>query len=79
MEMRSVYSDAVDEIGYDDETKELHVVWKRNGRRSVYSGVPPEVAEETMNAPSVGQALRNSVQNTYAHGYKTGETDGGAE
>lgn len=78
-EMRDVYSDSVNQIGYDPETKELHVTWKRTGKVSVYQGVPAAVAEETMNAPSIGQALRNGVQNTYAHGYKTGESDGGAE
>jgi hypothetical protein len=71
MEMREVYSSAVQEIGYEDG--KLVVVWKRSGKTSTYTGVPPELAQQVMNAPSIGQALRESVQNQYAHGY--GEAD----
>ena len=65
--MQQVYSSAVDEIGYEDG--KLVVVWKRTGKTSTYAGVPPELAQRVMNAPSIGQALRASVQGTYSHGY----------
>lgn len=66
MEMREVYSSAVNRIGYEDG--ELHVRWQ-NGKLSIYSGVPEKLADEVMNAPSIGTALRLSVQGTYDHRY----------
>jgi hypothetical protein len=66
MEMRSVYSSHVSSIGY--ENGNLIVEWA-NGRTSEYSGVPENVAEEVMNAPSIGSALRNSIKGAYVHRY----------
>lgn len=69
-EMRSVYSSAVDRIGYDAETGDLIVHWIRGKRRqSVYRQVPPNLAHEVMNAASVGTALQLSVQGLYQHEY----------
>jgi hypothetical protein len=68
LEMQSVFSSNVDEIGYDPETSDLVVVW-RSGKRSIYSGVPQDVANDVMNAASVGQALNMSVKPLYAHRY----------
>ena len=66
--MRSVYSSHVNQIGYDAETGELHVMWD-TGKTSVYSGVPPEVADEVSNSWSVGKALTASIKGKYAHRY----------
>ena len=66
-ELKQVYSESVDSIGW--ENGELHVRWKRTGRVSVYRGVPSELAENVMNAASVGQALRNSIQGIFEHSY----------
>jgi len=68
IEMRSVFSSNVDEIGYDQETEELHVKWT-SGKTSIYGpGVSPDVAEQTMNAFSVGQAVR-AIKGSYPHRY----------
>lgn len=67
--MRQVYSSVVSEIGYDIGKQELVVVWSRNGKRSIYEGVPAGLADEVMNAASVGLALRDSIQNNYTHRY----------
>lgn len=67
--MKEVYSSAVAAIGYDEATRELHVQWARGGRTSVYYDVPPEVAERVANAPSIGSALRQGIQEAYKHGY----------
>lgn len=67
-DMRSVYSSHVDQIGHDQETGELHVVYK-NGRRSIYEGVPAAVAENVMGAASIGSALHSLVKNQYNHRY----------
>jgi KTSC domain len=69
MEMREVYSSAVDRIGYDEGTEELHVRWKRSGRLSIYEGVPAKLADEVMNAPSVGKAVMSSIQPFCGHRY----------
>lgn len=68
MEMREVYSSSVDRIGYDAETQELHVVWRRGGKTSVYQDVPPDKAQQVMNAWSVGQAVRE-LHGTGDHGH----------
>ena len=66
-EMQEVYSNSVHSIGYGDG--ELHVRWARTGRISVYKGVPPDLANQIINAPSVGSALKNSIQGTFEHRY----------
>lgn len=66
MDMREVYSSSVNSVGYDNGL--LVVEWK-NGRRSSFDRVPPALADEVMNAPSVGKALRQSVQGSYPHKY----------
>lgn len=63
-----VYSTTASKIGYNSETFELFVTWK-NGKRSVYSGVPQDVAEQVAFAPSVGQALNSRVKDAYSHRY----------
>ncbi len=68
-EMKSVFSDRVSQIGYDPDTSELAVIWKNNGRRSLYSGVPAELANEVMNAASVGAALNADIIGTFDHRY----------
>lgn len=70
-EMRQVYSTSVNEIGYDPESRELHVVWLR-GRTSAYSNVPPDVAHEVMNSWSVGEAVAQMVRDRYPHRYTGG-------
>ena len=65
---KKVYSSNVSVIGYDAEKKELFVTWTR-GKRSVYSGVPPELAEDVANAPSVGSILNAEVKPYYGHRY----------
>lgn len=65
---RQVYSSNVAEVGYDDHTKELLITWMK-GKRSIYSGVPEELAEQLVNAPSVGSMLNTEVKPFYAHRY----------
>ena len=65
---KSVYSSNVSNIGYDPDTKELVVTWSK-GKRSIYSGVPEELAEQLVNAPSVGSMLNAEIKPYYAHRY----------
>jgi hypothetical protein len=66
--MKEVFSSNVDQIGYDEDTSELTVVWK-GGKTSIYSGVPQSVAEQTMNDWSVGKAINANIKPAYAHRY----------
>jgi hypothetical protein len=65
--MREVYSNTV--AGIDWQDGNLIVKWAKGNRASVYEGVPEQLAEEVMNAPSVGAALRMSIQSAYKHRY----------
>jgi hypothetical protein len=65
-DMRDVYSSHVDAIGYEGDT--LIVQWS-SGKVSHYENVPPDVADEVMNSPSIGSALRQSIKGTYRHRY----------
>jgi hypothetical protein len=65
---RHVYSSNVSTIGYDPETQEMTVTWTK-GKQSIYSGVPEELAEQLVNAPSVGSMLNAEVKNYYPHRY----------
>ena len=65
---KSVYSSNVSEVAYDEETKELTITWTR-GKRSIYSGVPEELAIDLSNAPSVGSMLNSEIKNSFPHRY----------
>jgi hypothetical protein len=66
--MRSIYSSHVDSVGYSAETQELYVTWD-TGKTSVYSGVPPKLADEVTNSWSVGKALTAQVKSVFPHRY----------
>lgn len=63
-----VYSSNVSVVGYDDESKELFITWTK-GKRSIYSGVPAELAEQLANAGSVGSMMRTDIIPYYPHRY----------
>lgn len=64
--MKQVFSSNVAEIGYDEETQNLHVKFN-TGALYVYFGVPVNVARSVMNAPSVGEALTAQVKGVYEY------------
>lgn len=65
---KSVYSSNVSEVGYDPEKKELYITWTK-GKRSIYSGVPEELAVDLTNASSVGSMLNTEIKPYYGHRY----------
>ena len=71
-QMKPVFSQSVREIGHDAATGELHVTWV-NGRRSVYSGVPAELAEQASKAWSVGKFVHEKIKPVHEHRYHGGE------
>lgn len=67
--MRRVFSSHIDQIGYDAVSQEL-IVKFQNGKTAVYMGVPFEVAQDVLSAPSIGTALNQLVKGRYSYGYK---------
>jgi len=67
--MREVYSSAVEAMDYQDGN--LIVRWSndKKGRISIYEGVPEDVANRVMNAPSIGTALRTEIIPVFKHSY----------
>ena len=66
--MRNVFSSHVDAVGYDEASGELHVTFQ-TGKTAVYRDVPAKVARDVMEAPSIGEAMWNSIRGKYAFGY----------
>lgn len=69
MQLKSVFSSHISKVGYDAESKELHVEFK-NGKTAVYMDVPADVAQQVTDAPSVGTALHEIIKGRFPHGYK---------
>lgn len=65
MEMVQVDSSNIDAIGYDEEAQELHVQFQ-GGSEYVYSGVPGDVHERLMSAPSKGRFLNTEVKGIFS-------------
>jgi hypothetical protein len=63
-DMQFVNSSNVDQIGYDADRMELHVLFQ-NGDLYVYSDVPESIFEEFRAAPSVGSYLNREIKNVY--------------
>jgi len=62
MEMQVVSSSDVSAIGYDSDTATLRVTFIKAGSTYDYYGVPEEVYQGLMSAPSIGQYLNVYVK-----------------
>lgn len=60
--MKPVLSEMIAEVGWDDETEELLVTFKKKGRTAAYKGFDEGKAEQLRNAPSVGQIFLNEIK-----------------
>lgn len=67
-DMKQVFSSHIDSVGYDADTQELFVQWQ-NGKTSVYSGVPPDLASEAQNAASIGSLMHDQIKGKFPHRY----------
>lgn len=65
---KDVYSDMVSKVGYDAETKELFVTFKR-GKRAIYEGVSEELALDLSKAASVGGMMNTEIKPYYKFRY----------
>ena len=61
VEMNYVDSSNIEAIGHDNDAQELHVRFL-SGVTYVYHGVPSEVHENLMAAPSMGSFLNRAVK-----------------
>lgn len=62
--LKPVFSSHIAAIGYEDG---MLVVQYKTGRVAHYSGVPPDVAERVLSAPSVGEAMHAEIRGKYDH------------
>lgn len=63
-DMTYVDSSNIEQVGYDSDTMELHVVFK-DGALYVYTDVPVQIFEELLVAPSKGSFLNREVKGVY--------------
>lgn len=66
MERVSVNSSNIAEIGYDENSETLEVLFK-NDRVYQYFSVPGQVADELMTAGSHGQYLNQHIKGQYRY------------
>ena len=65
---KKVFSSHIEEVAYDDAKGRLSVTYK-NGNVSHHDGVPPGIAHQVMNAPSIGTALHAHIRGKFNHAY----------
>ena len=64
VDMQWVDSSNLEQVGYDEDKMELHVGFK-NGSSYVYTGVPPEIFDQLLGAPSKGSFLNREIKDVY--------------
>jgi hypothetical protein len=67
---KDVVSSNVANVAYEEEGGRLIVTWNKGSRRSVYSGVPEELALQVASAPSVGSILNSEIKPYFGHHYE---------
>lgn len=59
---KSVLSDMVSEVGWDDETQELLVTFKKNGKTAAYKGFDEGTADHLSRAAAVGSMFLSDIK-----------------
>ena len=67
---KDVISTSIANVAYEAEGQRLIVTWMKGSRRSVYTGVPEELALQLSTAPSAGSMIRTDIIPYYAHHYE---------
>ena len=65
-EMIYVDSSNIEAIGYDNDAQELHVRFL-SGTSYIYHGVPRQIFDDLMQAPSKGSFLNREVKGVYQY------------
>ena len=66
---KPVLSDMVSEVGWNDETNELLVTFKKKGRTAAYKGFDEGTADQLSKAPSVGSMFLSEIK-PFASGWR---------
>jgi hypothetical protein len=66
MDMIYVDSTSVDQIGYDEDAREAHVIFKRGDRHYIYSDVSTDVWDRFRDSTSKGTFVNEELK---AKGY----------
>lgn len=67
VDMVYVDSTNVDQVGYDPDAMELHVIFKDGGAHYLYRNVPPIIYDELLTAPSKGSYLNREIKSVYEY------------
>jgi len=59
---KPVFSEMIEEVGWDDETQEVTVRFKKKGKTAAYKGFDEGKAEELSKAPSVGSMFLSDIK-----------------
>lgn len=65
-EMIFVDSSNIEAIGYDEDNQELHVRFL-SGACYIYNGVPRQIFDDLMEAPSKGSFLNRQIKVVYQY------------
>ncbi len=66
IEWSAIDSSAIDEVGYDEDRRELTLLM-RDGSRIIYSGVPPGVVRGLLDAGSAGRYFNAYIRDNYSY------------
>jgi hypothetical protein len=66
MKLRAVDSSMLVAVGYDEETKEMRVIYK-TGDTYRYLNVPKSVYKELLSAESKGAYMKTHIIDVYLH------------
>jgi hypothetical protein len=64
MPIQKVDSSMIWAVDYSPETQVLEIAFRRTGIYR-YTGVPPEIYEAMMQAPSIGNYVRSAIIGSY--------------
>jgi len=64
-EMQYVTSSNVEQIGYDEASSELHVIFLRSPTLYVYLGVPRELFDQLLASESKGSFINRQIKPNY--------------
>ena len=63
--MQPVESSLIAALGYDEDSRELHIQFRKGGATYAYGGVQPHIYENLTTAPSVGKFFLQEIKGVY--------------
>ena len=63
-EMTPVVSSNLAKVGYDPDTREVHIEFTTGGKY-IYENVPPEIYTDMMAAPSIGRFFMQRIKKEF--------------